>query len=330
MRKWIILATLAVCSCSPANATDEHPGDGTPAAAAAPVSARPSPRRGRQGVDVEMSEVNLHLSADITLAVKHLRGRFEPTGRAEVPFLDDKNTYIVVIDSGEIALDLPSLNAMMSQTLGQDRSNVKNVRISIDDEHRLQQKGVLDKGVPMPFDVKGGIEATADGRLRMRAAKVKGMGLPVNSLMKLFSIEMDDLVKVKPGHGVTVDGNDLILDPQLLLPPPRIHGKVTAVRVEDAAIVLVFGSGARARMSPSATSRHYIYWRGGALQFGKLLMTNTDLELADDDPDDPFDFSVEHWNDQLVAGYSKTKANGGLKAHMPDYNDLKRPATSER
>ena len=32
-------------------------------------------------------------------------------------------------------------------------------------------------------------------------------------------------------------------------------------------------------------------------------MTATDLELVDEDPNDPFDFSIEHWNDQLVAGY---------------------------
>ena len=53
-------------------------------------------------------------------------------------------------------------------------------------------------------------------------------------------------------------------------------------------------------------------------------MQSTDLELVDMDPKDPFDFSVERWNDQLVAGYSKTTSARGLKAHMPDYNDLKR------
>ena len=76
-------------------------------------------------------------------------------------------------------------------------------------------------------------------------------------------------------------------------------------------------------MSPPAVSRNLIYGRGGALAFGKLTMTEADLELVDDDPKDPFE--VEHWNEQLVAGYSKTTATRGLKAHMPDYNDLKKP-----
>jgi hypothetical protein len=181
----------------------------------------------------------------------------------------------------------------------------------------------------VPFDVKGGIEATPDGRIRMRAAAVRGFGLPVNPLMKLLGLEMDDLLKVKPGHGVTVDNNDLILDPQQLMPPPQIRGKVTSVRIAEGAIVQTFGSGDRRRLSPPAVSRNYIYWRGGKLQFGKLTMTDTDLELVDEDPGDPFDFSVDRWNDQLVAGYSKNTPDGGLKAHMPDHNDLARRTTDK-
>lgn len=53
-------------------------------------------------------------------------------------------------------------------------------------------------------------------------------------------------------------------------------------------------------------------------------MVEIDLELVDEDPNDPFDFSIDHWNDQLIAGYSKNTPSRGLKAHLPDYNDLKR------
>jgi hypothetical protein len=307
-----------MCSCAPAQATNERPPDDTTAAIPAP----PSPGPGTQTVEVEMGNVDLHVTADITLRVRHLRGRFEPMGRAERPWLDDKHSYVVAIDSGEIALDMPSLNALMTRTLGEGRSNVEKVRISTDDQNRLRQQGVLDKGIKVPFDVKGGVEATPDGRIRLHAAAVRGFGLPVNPLMKLLSIEMDDLLKVKPGHGITVDNNDLILDPQLLVPPPLIRGKVTSVRVVDGALVQTFGSGEQQRLSPLPISRNYIYWRGGELQFGKLTMTDTDLELVDEDQDDPFDFSIDHWNDQLVAGYSKTMPNRGLKAHMADYNDL--------
>jgi hypothetical protein len=325
MRISTILVAVAMLSYSSVQATIDRPPDEVAAASKAP----PTPRPGRQPVEVEMSNVDLHVTAEVTLRVRHLRGRFEPAGRAEMPYLEDKLSYIVAIDSGEIALEMPSLNALMATTLGQGRSNIEKVRISTDENSGLRQQGVLKKGIKVPFDVKGAVEATPDGRIRMHAAAVRGFGVPVNPLMKLLGLEMADLLKIEPGHGVIVDNNDLILDPQQLVPPPLIRGKVTSVRVADGALVQTFGSGERQRLSPPAVSRNYIYWRGGELQFGKLTMIDTDLELVDEDPNDPFDFSIDRWNDQLVAGYSKNTPTRGLKAHMPDYNDLN-PQTADK
>jgi hypothetical protein len=246
------------------------------------------------------------------------------TGGSAVPFLDDKDSYAVEMDRAEIAVDMASLNALMNDhVFGRGHSNVKRLRISTDDEGRLRQQGVLDKAIDLPFKTKGAVEVTDDGRLRVHTKSIKGFGLPVKPLMKLLGIEMDDMLEVEPGHGVEVDDNDLLLDPQLMLPPPRIRGKVTAARVEKDLLVQTFGSGAGRPLEPPAVSRNHIYWRGGALRFGKLTMTRTDLELVDEDPGDAFDFSVDHWKEQLVAGYSKTTSAQGLKAHMPDFGDLR-------
>ena len=54
-------------------------------------------------------------------------------------------------------------------------------------------------------------------------------------------------------------------------------------------------------------------------------MTDTDLQLIDDNPRDPFDFSQERYNDQLVAGYSKNTAALGLQVYMPDYHRVAKP-----
>jgi hypothetical protein len=102
-----------------------------------------------------------------------------------------------------------------------------------------------------------------------------------------------------------------------------MHGTITAVRIERDMMVQVFGSGAARPLSPPATAKNFIYWRGGQLTFGKLTMTDTDLELIDEDPKDAFDFSVDRWNAQLAAGYSKVTPERGLKAHMVDFNDLR-------
>jgi len=287
----------------------------------------------KEPVEVEMHNVDLHLQSDVTLHVRDLRGTFESSPGRDVPYLDDVTSYTVTVESGVVAIDLASLNALMTRTLADDNSNVDKLKISVDDKGELRQKGVIDKAVNIPFNVKAGIEATPDGKLRVFTKSVKGFGVPVKPLMKMFSIEMDDLLKVKPGRGVLVRDNDLILDPSVLLPAPSMRGSITNARIEGNAIVQTFGNGVVRHLSPPPIAKNYIYWRGGSISFGKLTMTATDLELVDTDPKDAFDFSVAHWNDQLVAGYSKTTSARGLKAHVPDYNDLSKssgPAAPKR
>jgi hypothetical protein len=279
---------------------------------------------GKPPVEVEMRNVHLHLTPDIGLHIRHLRGRFVAAGSRQAPYLDDPRSYSVTVDTGEVAVDLDSLNALMTRALGQGHSNVRNLQTSIDGDGPLRQKGVVKRGISVPFNLKASVGATPDGRIRIRSESIRGFGLPVNPLLKAFGIEMDDLLRVEPGRGVRVVGNDVLLDPSRLLPPPAMHGKITAVRIEGNMLVHSFGSGAPQPMSPRATAKNYIYWRGGQLVFGKLTMTGTDLELVDEDPKDPFDFSVDRWNQQLVAGYWKVTVARGLKAHMPDYNDLPR------
>jgi len=274
-------------------------------------------------VEVDMRNVDLHLTSDIAVHIRHLRGRFIAEGNRQIPNLDDPRSYSVTIDTGEVAVDLESLNAMMTRTL-QGHSNVSRLQISIEEDGRLRQKGTVKRGIPVPFDVKARASVTPDGRIRIHSESVKGFGVPVNPLLKAFGLALDDLLKVEPGRGVSVDHNDLLLDATKLLPPPVMHGTITAVRIEHDLMVQVFGSGAPQSLSPPATSKNHIYWRGGQLTFGKLTMNDTDLELIDEDPRDPFDFSVDRWQEQLAAGYSKVTLDRGLKAHMVDFNDVKR------
>ena len=281
----------------------------------------------RPSVEVEMRNVDLHISPQIDLQIRHLRGRFVPVGARTAPYLDEPSSYTVTVDTGEVAVDLPSLNAIVGRALEQARSNVRRVEISVDDKGQLRQKGVVKvvkKGINVPFDMKASVGVTPEGLVRIHTESVKGFGIPVNPLLKILRVQTDDLIHVDRGHGIRVEGNDLLLDISQLLPPPGFHGSLTSVRVDRGALIQVFGSGEARPLSPPATAKNHIYWRGGQLAFGKLTMTDTDLELVDDDPRDPFDFSVDRWNEQLVAGYSKTVADRGLRAHMPDYNDLKR------
>jgi hypothetical protein len=275
----------------------------------------------RQTVEVDMANVDMHITSDVTLHIREMRGRFVPVDR-DVPYLDDKRSYAVYVDSGEVAIDLASLNALMARSMGGDKSNVEKLRASIDDKDTLRLQGVIDSKVNLPFKATSVVSATPDGRIRVSTTSVSTSGLPLKPLMSLLRIKMDSLVKVKPGTGVETDGNDLIIDPAIVIPAPSIRGRLTGVRIESGRMVQSFGGGETRSIAARPLAPNHIYWRGSQLSFGKLTMTDTDLELVDTDPKDPFDFSVDQWDAQLVAGYSKTLPNRGLKAFMPDYNDL--------
>ena len=139
--------------------------------------------------------------------------------------------------------------------------------------------------------------------------------------MKLFGLDMAKLINTRKTRGVSVDDNDIILDPARMLPPPRIRGRITAVRVQGDEVVQIFGKERRDPATEQPRS-NYMAYRGGILRFGRLTMTNVDMRLIDADPTDPFDFFPDHYNEQLVAGYSKTTAAGGLRVYMPDYSKI--------
>jgi hypothetical protein len=70
-----------------------------------------------------------------------------------------------------------------------------------------------------------------------------------------------------------------------------------------------------------------MFYRGGTLRFGKLSMADADMQIVDLDPGDPFEFDLEHYTTQLVAGYSRTPPDLGLEVYMPDIDDASKRAT---
>jgi hypothetical protein len=127
----------------------------------------------------------------------------------------------VIVESGVVAIDLASLNALMTQTLAGDNSNVDKLKVSVDDKGNLRQKGEIDKAVNIPFNVKAGIEATPDGKLRVYTKSVKGFGVPDEAADEDLPHRDDDLLEGQAGQRRCRRDNDLILDPATLMPRRR-------------------------------------------------------------------------------------------------------------
>jgi len=309
-----MLALAAACRQSPQAAPSPPPDRetrGTTGQIEPPSSPGP--------VSVDFQNVALHVADGVVMEVRHLQGALISERRGAPPNFDDVHSYSLRIDAGEVAMSPASLTRLLNtRVFNGHGSSITDVEVSIEGGH-VKQKGTLHKGVAIPFTIEAELHATPDGRIELKPTKVKAAGIKTDGFMKLLHVELDDLVKSNPQRGFETQGNDAFLDPQRLLPAPRVSGRVTSVRVEGDRIVQIFGKPPAGR--ERGVSGNYMHYRGNMLQFGRLTMRNTDMRLVDEDPRDPFDFSPTDYVKQLVAGYSKNNADGSLRVFMPDYND---------
>jgi hypothetical protein len=277
----------------------------------------------KDSVRVAMKNVFYHFTDDIAVHIVSLQGILGPTRPPEIVVFDDKTSFLLNLGYAEIAMSCDSLaHALNGRVFAASDAPVKDVSIQ-SDGNALIVKGKLHQKGNVPFETAGTISATADGRVRLHTDKVKAAHLPVKGLMDLLGIDLANVINAKKVQGVALERDDLILDPPEILPLPRIRGKVTAVRIQGNEIVLIFGARQPEDFA-RALPGNYMAYRDNELRFGKLTMHDTDLVLFDMDPQDPFDFYLDHYKEQLVAGYSKTTAASGLHVYMPDYNKLKK------
>lgn len=274
-------------------------------------------------VQVQMHQVHFRIDTAIVLQIEYLRGALLPGQHQGPPFFDDKLSFVLGIDSARIAIGTADLGRLLNgYTFAYQGSPLKSLKLKIEDGLLVQQ-GRL-QGIS--FKVVGRLGVTTSGEIRLHPETIEALGIPVGGLMKLFGLQLQRLVDLREARGVRLEKNDFILTPSELLPPPRVRGTVASVEVRDSSIVQVFRPADSTKMQPLRPPRekgeNYMFFRGGVLRFGKLTMTGADLEIVDADPRDPFDFYLDHYNKQLVAGFDKNTPDHGLIVTMPDFGEL--------
>ncbi len=300
------------------------PGPSARAGPASRAAAHPAARP-RQWVD--MRNVDLRLSDQITIRVRVLHGEVLRVHPEQPATLDDPTSFHIRVTAGTVALTGDDLGAILNYSVfAYPGAPLRDIRVRTDGA-QIIQTGVMHKGVDVRFRLRGTLTVMPDGRIRLHPTAVQTLGVNGEKVLHLVGLHLDDLLDLSRARGATVKGDDLYLDPHVILPPPAIDGRLMAIGIEGDAVVqqfardpddTVFGRYVRADTSDP----NYIYFRGGELRFGKLLMTDTDLRIIDAEPRTPFDMSLPHYARQLVAGRSRTLANLGLVVYMPDFSSL--------
>jgi len=274
-------------------------------------------------VQVQMRNVAFHVDSTIVLNIAYARGKLRRMNADHAPFLDDKRSFVLELDTARIGITPAALGGLLNRyTFGYPGSPLRRLTVTI--EHgQVRQRGTM-RGIS--FDMLGDLSLTPDGELRLHPTTIKAVGIKVGGLMKFFGLNLEKLVNTEQAKGVRVEGDDFLLSPTGLLPPPAVEGRVGKVEVTDSAIVQTFQATGEHKVDPLTPpvpkAANYMFFRGGVLRFGKLTMTDTDLFIEDEDPKDPFDFWLDRYNDQLVGGVSRNTRDHGLIVEMPDFSKL--------
>lgn len=297
--------------------------DSLPPAAPPPS---PSPTQQRGHTQVSMRNVDFYVDPSVVLRIRYLRGTMRnKTGGAII--FDDKHSFIIHINSAEVGLNASDLAALMNKYIfAYKGAPIKQVSVSIANG-QMRMTGRLHKGVDIPFDIVAQVSVTPEGLMRIHPTQTKIFRLNGKALMSVFHLTLQKLIDVSKATGVTVSGDDILIDPVKVIPPPTIEGHVTQIRVEGDQIVQTFGTAAdRSALTPlippDAGAKNFMYYRGGSLRFGRLTMSDAEMEIVDLDPKDPFEFELDQYSKQLIAGYSRTLPDLGLEVFMRDIDKV--------
>jgi len=310
---------------------DAGPGSGRSAGRGAADSARTL---------TEMRDVDLGIVPDVSMHVFYLRGYLTRRSPGRPVTLDDQASYVQHVDTAATFIAYRQLaNLLNRHVFDYDGAPLEDLEVGEkeDDTTRIELKANLSHALGVQISIDGKPEVTPDGKVRVRTSSIHALGISVGGLLHLLGLQGGDVVHPKHAPGVTLSGDDVILDPPSMLPPPRTRGRVVGVSVGRSGLGLTFGSPAGAddghgtggRLGPAGRGRYLVY-RGGTVRIGRLTMRRADLVILDADTSDAFDFDVRRMHRQLQAGYVKVEPDGGLTVHAPDFADIGSPRARRR
>jgi hypothetical protein len=298
------------------------------AVAALPQPLRPVARPAAKGaVHIQVQNGLFHVMDDVMLTIPRLDAWMIPKPGGIVT-LDSKNSFILQINSGETYLSAKDLTGLLNgYLLPHAKTPIKNITVDFTGGE-IMVKGDLRKGIDIPFEGKGVVSLADDSDIRVHFTEIKAAGVLKKGLLDFLGIKLSSVAQPEKQSRFRIEGDDIILPITALFPPPRISGKLTAVRIEGEGLVQVFGPPNAAVSKPPTTATNFIYFHGGRMKFGKMTMEDVDLQVVDKDPSNDFDFSLDHYAEQLEAGYSKLLPGLGLLVFMPDYSTVTKSAST--
>ena len=229
------LATGVVALISVASSASSTPRGDEARGASGPAAIHPA---AHGPMWIEMRNVDLHIDETRAIGIRSLRGEVVRSDGGVPAALDDSKSFTVRVTSGTVVLGGDALAALLNEVVFAYRgSPLKHLRATIGGS-RIVLRGTMHKGVDLPFEIASTPTLEADGRVRLHPSRTRILGIDGAKLMRALGLHLDKLLDLRGAHGVAVAGDDLLLDPTSILPPPAINGRLASIAIEGLRVVM--------------------------------------------------------------------------------------------
>lgn len=317
-KKWLLggvaMALLLLCAFAMGRVTTPAPSMKValvPAPTMLPTASNAAP------IKVYAHNLLLRKGEHFRIYVRWIRGELLRTHAAVNPSFSEPQSFVLQIDKGILSVQLKDLADFLNSGTGTG-SSLKNITLQGEGD-TLALHGVLHH--VLPVKVLAELAPMPDGRVQFHVRSISVLKMPVKGLLGMLHLKLNNLIASPQVPGVEVDGNFVRFDTEKLLPPPHIHGKLTAVLVSPEDLKVVYG-GAGDDEGHLERWHNFFRFTGGTLDLGKLTMHDVDLTMIDASQARWFDLDLVNYQKQLVYGYTRTTEQGGMEIYMPDLGEV--------
>ncbi len=271
-------------------------------------------------VRMQAENVAFQVIDGVRISVKSVDGLMVPTHANRAVSLEVPNSMRVQVLSAQTSISAEALTRLLNNyTLPHAQSSVRDLKVNFEDG-RLRIEGKVKKVIEIPFSADATVDLTRAGDLRIHVTNFTAAGFMHKKLLDWLGIHVASVARPGRSHSFQVVNDDMIFPMHTLFPPPHFIGRLRAVKIEGDQFVQIFGDPKPFAPAP-LPSEHYIYFRGGVMQCGRMTMQAVDLELVNKDEGEPLIFSMEHTFEQILPGQLKVTPTHGMVAYIASYPD---------
>ena len=144
----------------------------------------------------------------------------------------------VIVRSGTAFVRAQDLSKLLKSHIKNDKLNDLALQTEGD---QIKISGHLKKAIPVHFEIKGPVSLTQAGLIDLHESSMKVDKLPMKGLADMLGMDPGKVVGNDPKKGLQATKNDILMDPAELW-GMSVHGKLTAVKVVNNGLLLVYGS----------------------------------------------------------------------------------------